>query len=148
MDPKLAFWTWALLDMGVMVAVAAFGIWRARSRAIPQHRRAMLISVGLLAVFLGSYVLKLGLLGREALETWRPVYVHVLRFHETCVAVMLLAGGTAVWLALRHRLDTGGGEAATRRTHRRAGWTAFAAAVLGVFSAGVVLFGMYQRASG
>ena len=147
MDARLAFWTWALADMTVMVGLAAFGIWRVRGRQVAAHRRSMLAAVALLVAFVGSYGLKLALIGREALDTWEPAYRHVLRFHETCIAVMLIAGGTAVWLALRHGIDRGA-PPETLRTHRRAGWTAFAAATLGVFSAAVVLFGMYQRAGG
>lgn len=142
LDPKLAFWTAALANMVAIVALAAVGVARAKRREIAGHRRLMLAAAGLVGLFLVAYVLKVAALGREQLELWAPHYVFALRFHETCVAVMVLAGGRALWLGERE----GFRDAGRARSHRLAGRTAALSALLGVASAAFVLFGMYLRA--
>ena len=77
--------------MAQLVGLAALGIRRVRARAVATHRRLMLIAGSLVVAFLVSYGFKLYLLGREQLDVWQPVYRHTLRFHETCVLVMVLA---------------------------------------------------------
>jgi len=141
-DPKLAYWTVALANMLAIVALAVVAVRRVRRREIAGHRRLMLGAASLVALFLVSYVAKVGLLGREQLELWDARYVWTLRFHEACVAAMVLAGSRALWLGAK----TGFSDATRARSHRRAGRTALVSALLGVASAGYVLFGMYQRA--
>ena len=140
-DPKLAYWTAALANMLAIVALAGFAVARVRRREIAGHRRLMLVAAALVAVFLVSYLAKVWLLGREQLELWDPQYVYTLRFHETCVAVMVLAGSRALWLGAK----SGFSDPVRARSHRRAGRTALVAVLLGVASAGYVLFGMYER---
>ena len=153
LDPKVVYWTGALLNMVAALAIAAFGASRIRRAEIPRHARAMKVAVTLVVLFVLSYALKLRLLGREALELWEPRFVHVLRFHETCVAVMVLAGGTALYLATTRRLadppapDQLARRARVARIHRACGWTALVACGLGAVSAGYVLYGMYARLS-
>ena len=141
-DPKLAFWTAAFANMLAIVAVATVGVRRARRREIAGHRRLMLVAASLVGLFLLSYVAKVGVLGREQLSLWEPRYVWTLRFHETCVAVMVIAGVRAIWLGARE----GFRDAARARAHRIAGRTAVVSALLGVASAGYVLLGMFGRA--
>jgi len=141
-DPKLAFWTAAFANMLAIVAVATVGVRRARRREIAGHRRLMLVAASLVGLFLLSYVAKVGVLGREQLALWEPRYVWTLRFHETCVAVMVIAGVRAIWLGARE----GFRDAARARAHRIAGRTAVVSALLGVASAGYVLLGMFGRA--
>jgi len=142
LDPKLVYWTAALANMIAIVALASFGVGRARRREIAGHRRLMLSAAALVALFLFSYFAKVWLLGREQLELWDSRYVYALRFHETCVLAMVLAGLRAIWLGAK----SGFTDAARARSHRRAGRTALISAGLGVASAGYVLFGMYERA--
>lgn len=154
MDPKLLFWTGALVNMVVIVVLAFAGVRARRRGDIPLHRRLMLSCAGLVGFFLSSYVLKLAFLGREDLSLWSPYAVWVLRFHETCILLMLLAG----FLAARRGMALAGTRNVTHdpadpvaaperaRGHRGAGRLAVAAAVFGVLSAAVVLFDMYQRA--
>ena len=156
MDPKLIFWTGAFLNMCAVVAFASAGVRQRRRGDIARHRRSMLTASGLVAFFLVSYLLKVPLLGRENLEVWSASAVWTLRIHETCIAVMLIAGGMAGRGAYRLRATRN----ATRRQsdppapppmaarHRRAGWTAVVAAVLGLVSAAGVLLGMYERTAG
>ncbi len=156
MDPKLIYWTAAWLNMLVIMGLAWSGIRRIRRGQVAAHRRRMLGAASLVAAFLGSYLLKLFFLGREQLGLWDPLYVTVLRVHELCILVMVVAGGTALGLALRLRLAEArdGSRApgdparlpARLRLHRRAGRSAVAAVVAGLLTAGVVLYGMYARA--
>ena len=151
MDPKLIYWTCVWINMLMVVLSALAGVRRIRAGDVPGHRRRMHLSVGLVVLFLISYVFKLFFLGREHLEEWAPRFVHVLRFHEACVAIMCIAGGTALTLAWRQRfasipLGSDLIPAHLRRMHRAAGRTAVIAASFGIFSAGYVLLGMWQRA--
>ena len=151
MDPKFVYWTLASLNMAVLVALGWLGVAAIRRSEVARHRRRMLGAVALVGLFLVSYLGKLAFLGREQLALWEPTYVWVLRFHEVCVGLMLLAMGTAVFQALALGLPLGASDPRSEkalsgvRLHRRAGWTAVLAATLGVLSAGVVLYGMYQR---
>jgi hypothetical protein len=105
--------------------------------------------------FLMSYVLKLVLLGREDFGQWTPSAVWTLRAHELCVAVMLLGGAAAFLQAWRmrgsrnvtRRMDDAVALPAVPRWHRRAGWTAVVASVLGVLTAFFVWLGMWSRAA-
>ncbi|MDJ0850781.1 MAG: DUF420 domain-containing protein [Myxococcota bacterium] len=154
MDPNLLFWTGALANMGVVVALAALGVRQRRRGDVSAHRRSMKAAALLVALFVGAYALKLLFLGREALETWSPGAVWVLRVHELCVAVMLL-GGVAAGLRARMLRRTRNATrdpadpvapAGVASWHRRAGWAAVVAAALGLVTASFVLAGMYQRA--
>jgi uncharacterized membrane protein YozB (DUF420 family) len=151
LDPKVVYWTGALVNMVAALGIAAFGVSRIRRAETPRHARAMKIAVTLVLLFVLSYAVKLRVLGREALELWEPRFVHVLRFHETCIAVMVLAGGMALYLATTRRLadtpapDQLAQRARVARIHRACGWTALVACGLGVVSAGYVLYGMYLR---
>lgn len=154
MDPKLLYWTGAFANMGLIVALAWAGVRQRRRGDIARHRRRMLAAAALVGLFLVSYAVKLALLGREPLELWEREEVWILRAHETCVAAMLLGGGLAAWRGRalgRTRSVTRDpadplAPAPLARGHRRAGWLAVVAAVLGFASAGLVLLGMYLRA--
>ena len=155
MDPNVMYWTGAWLNMAAVVGLALFGVRHVRRREIARHRRFMLSAAGLVILFLASYGIKLATLGREQLDLWASTYVSVLRFHELCIAVMVVAGITAIYLALRLRLieaadgSQGAYEGPLRlarlQLHRRAGKSAVYAAILGLSSAAVVLYGMYAR---
>lgn len=153
MDPKLWFWTLALLNMGAVVALVARGVRAVRAGDVARHRRSMLLSGGLIVAFLVSYVLKRGLLGGEDLEVWSAAARINLWVHESFVAVMLLAGGAALVLGrrlARTRRVTGRAEdplpsAAALRRHRRFGWTAVVASLFGLVTACGILAGMFAR---
>jgi uncharacterized membrane protein YozB (DUF420 family) len=154
MDPKLAFWTGALINMSAIVILAALGVRERRRGAIAAHRRRMLAAGALVGLFLAAYAVKLALLGREDRSSWGATSVWVLRIHELCVLTMVVAGGLAA--ARGRRLastrnatgDPGHPVAPPRLSagHRRAGWAAVVAAVLGFVTAAGVLAGMYRRA--
>ena len=151
LDPKVAYWTAALANMLAAVGLAAFGVRRIRRAEIAGHRRLMKTAALLVALFLLSYVAKVAVLGREQLELWEPRFVSVLRFHELCVAVMVLAGAVALYLATTFRFaDAATPKDVERRAgialaHRLAGWTALVSSALGAVTAGYVLYGMYAR---
>ncbi len=154
MSPGLWYWSGALLNMALVVGCLWCGVRAVRRQEVARHRRFMLTAVALVGLFIVSYGLKLTLLGREALELWSGRDVWVLRFHEACIAAMLLGGGTALTLALRLGFpieDPSSRPDPERvrsriRLHHRAGWTAVGAATLGIASAAAVLFGMFARA--
>jgi uncharacterized membrane protein YozB (DUF420 family) len=154
MDPRLLYWTGALVNMAVIVAFALSGVRHRRRGDVLRHRRNMLVSASLIALFLLSYVLKLIFLGREHVEVWSADAVWTLRVHEACVLVMLvggvIAGGRARRLA-RTRNATLAPEdppapLVVVRWHRGAGRAAVAAAVLALLTAALVLAAMYRRA--
>ncbi|HTO52941.1 MAG TPA: DUF420 domain-containing protein [Myxococcota bacterium] len=151
LDPKVMYWTGALANMVVAFAVAAFGASRIRRAEIGAHQRSMKIAVTLVLLFVVSYGLKLWFLGRERLDLWEPRFVQMLRVHETCIAVMLVAGARALYLGSTRRLadppapEQLAARAKSARSHRRAGWTALIACGLGALTAGYVLYGMYAR---
>jgi uncharacterized membrane protein YozB (DUF420 family) len=151
--PVLAYWTGALANFAGVVALAIFGVRAVRRRDVRTHRRCMLAAGILVALFLASYVFKVVALGREDLDLWSAGAVAVLRLHETCILVMLVAGATAAAHAWRFRRSLPAGPLpppsdATRRDrlrHRRAGWIAVVASLLALATAVTVLAGMYAR---
>jgi uncharacterized membrane protein YozB (DUF420 family) len=156
MDPKLLFWTAALINLGVLCGFALLGVRHARRGEIARHQRAMRIATLLVLVFLASYVFKLMLLGRENMAVWERLDVWVLRIHELFVLQMIVAGAVA-WFQSRKLVHTRlvthdpadpMPDPGTLRTHRIAGRTAVIGAILGFLMAVGVLIGMYQRALG
>jgi uncharacterized membrane protein YozB (DUF420 family) len=154
MDPRLAYWTFALLDLAAVVGFAMAGVSALRRGDVPRHRRRMLTAAALVGVFLISYLCKLALIGREDRASWGTLSIWVLRTHELCVLTMLVAGIIAGTRALRLRRtrnatrDPGDPPAPAElvRWHRGAGKTAVCAAVLALGLAGLILAGMYRRA--
>ena len=155
MDAKLAYWTAATLNMALLMGFAVIGVLRARSGRVAQHRRFMLLSVALVVAFVVSYGFKLLALGREDMSVWSNAAIWTLRFHEVCIAIMLVSGG----LALRRGLalartravnpeeDAPAALPADLRRHGKAGRVAVFAAGFGLLSACAVLLSMYQRAA-
>ena len=155
MDPRLAYWTFALLDLAAVVGFAAAGVAALRRGDVPRHQRRMLTAAALVGLFLLSYLAKLALIGREDLASWEPASIWMLRIHELCVFTMLVGGSE--WPA---RARCACAARATRRTirrirRRRRRWCAgtaeparrpSSAAALALGFAGLVLAGMYRRA--
>ncbi len=153
MDPKLFFWTAALINLGVLCGFAFFGVRFARRGEIARHQRAMKIASSLVILFLVSYVVKLLILGRENMAIWETVDIWVLRIHEVFVFQMIVAGSVA-WIQsrklLRTKLVTHDPEdpvpsSRVVRIHRIAGRTAVIGALLAFVMAVGVLLGMYLR---
>jgi uncharacterized membrane protein YozB (DUF420 family) len=156
LDPTLAYWSWALANFAGVVACAGLGVRGIRRRDVRTHRRYMLASAVLVGLFLLSYVVKVIFLGREDLGLWSAPSRAVLRIHETCIFVMLVAGATAGTRAWRFRRSLPTGllpppSEATQRgrlAHRRAGRVAVVASVLALATAALTLASMYARAGG
>jgi uncharacterized membrane protein YozB (DUF420 family) len=155
LDPKLWFWTLALANMAAVVALATRGVRAIRRNDVAVHRRSMTAAGALVALFLGSYVAKRFGLGSEDLAVWSSAARINLWVHESFVVTMLLAGGTALVLGRRiartrrvtgRSQDPAPGPAQLRR-HRRFGWVAVTASVLGFATACGILAGMFGRAS-
>ena len=153
-DPNVLYWAGALTNFLAVVVFAMLGVRRVRGRDVDTHQRRMLTAASLVGLFLVSYLFKVRFLGREDLDLWSSSRVAVLYIHETCIAVMLLAGITAGVLAWRFRRSLPAGPlqppaASARRGrlwHRRAGWTALVASVLAFVTATFVLAGMISVA--
>lgn len=156
MDPHLAFWTAALVDLLAVVTLIAFGVRSIRRGQLSRHRRCMRAAAVLVACFLAGYLVKLHQLGRERLSEWSEPAVAILRIHELCVFAMIVGGAGALALSRkmrgeRNRLaqlpDAPLASSRVLAGHRRAGWTVAIAAGLGFLTAAIVLEGMYERAA-
>lgn len=153
MDPKLAFWSIALLILTGVVGLAGLGIRRVRRGDVRGHRRCMSACVVLVVLFLGAFLAKSSWLGREDLALWSGPALMNLWVHETFVTVMLLGGAAAGALGFRlgrtHRVTGDPGDApaspAVLRWHRRAGWTAVVCSGCGLATAVGILAGMLAR---
>jgi uncharacterized membrane protein YozB (DUF420 family) len=153
MDPKVLYWTAAFINMGFVVGLGVFGASQLKAGKPSRHRKLMITAACLVLGFLVSYALKLQWLGREDLSVWSEMAVSMLRFHETCVLVMVTGGGLAMYWGKQLRstrsftLNVEDPLAETRlaQRHHRAGQVALTGAALGFLSAGYVLFGMYAR---
>jgi uncharacterized membrane protein YozB (DUF420 family) len=154
MDPKLLFWSGALVNLGLVLWCVRRGIELVRADEIRAHRRHMLTAGALIVLFLVSYVGKVAWLGKEDRSAWTGLDHAVLYVHESCVAVMLVAGAVALYRAWRFRPALGpdlerptGAPLPGGASHGRAGRIAAWAAVLSFVTAGGVLAGMFLRAA-
>ena len=153
MDPKLLYWTGALVNLLVIVGCVGFGVRAIRRGELRRHRRLMLAAASLVGLFLVSYVFKVAVLGKEDRSLWTGVDYAVLYVHELCIAAMLLGGGIAAFRAWRFRAALGAGPGLPPEpvpggdAHRRAGWIAVVGAALAFVTAAGVLAGMFARAA-
>ena len=153
MDPKLAFWTLAFANFGVITWCAALGVRRIRRKDVAGQRRMMGTAAALVLLFLVAYVGKVFVLGKEDRSTWTQLDHAVLYVHESCVMLMLIAGLYAGYRAWRFRGHLGpklvlppeSDPLFGRTQHRRAGWTAIAGCVLALVTAAGVPAGMFSR---
>jgi uncharacterized membrane protein YozB (DUF420 family) len=153
-EPKLWFWTLALVNMAAVVALATRGVRAIRAGEIAKHRRSMTAAGWLVVAFLGSYLGKRFALGPEDLALWSQGARINLWVHESFVAAMLIAGAGALVLGrrlARTRRVTGrdadpAPSPAELRRHRRFGWSAVLASGLGFVTACGILAGMFARA--
>jgi len=157
MNPSLAFWTTALIDLLAIFALVAIGIRNIRRGNLSQHRRCMKAAAALVACFLGIYPIKVLWFGRERLADWSGQAVAILRIHEFCVFTMIAGGLTALILTrkmhrnrtqLIHLPDAPLASGRALQRHRTAGWIAAVGAGLAFLTAAIVLLGMYERAGG
>lgn len=154
MTPGLYFWTAALVNLALVCAMAILGVRCIHRGEVARHRQAMKAASWLVVAFLLSYGMKILVVGRENMSVWSSFDVWLLRVHELFVVSMLVAG-SAAWIQAR-KLE--GTRIVTRdpkdpeadpnslRWHRRTGWTAVVAAIVGFTLAIGVLAGMYRRA--
>jgi uncharacterized membrane protein YozB (DUF420 family) len=151
-EPKLVFWTWAFGNTLLVVACCFVGVARIRAKRARAHRRLMGVAAAFVGLFLASYLVKVGVIGREDRSLWSAIDLWTLYVHELCVATMLVAGALAAHRARRFGAVQDGpspapeARARDRRVHRLAGRIAVAASALALLTAGGVLVGMYSRA--
>jgi len=150
---NLVYWTAALANLAVIVGCATRGVRAIRRGEVRAHRQMMLTSTALVALFLGSYLLKVAWLGREDRSAWTAIDYALLYTHELCIAAMLVAGGIALYRALRFqdRLRPGWAIPSDPAAlpggaqHRRAGTVAKWSGVLAFVTAIGVWAGMLVR---
>ena len=154
-NPKLLYWTGALINLIVIVTCALIGVRRIRRRDVRGHRRMMLCASTLVVLFLLSYVFKRVLLGAEDRSLWAWHDLALLYVHEFCIAVMLVGGVRAAFCARRFRARLGDELELPRdplsvvdtSAHRTAGRAAVIAGLLALLTAAGVLAGMYARSA-
>ncbi len=139
MTPGLWFWSFALFNLAAVVGCALVAFRHVRARRLEQHRAWMRGASWLIVLFLAAYVGKVLVLGKEALASWSPAEVTVLRVHETIVLGMLVAGAWARFLGWRHGV-------AVPTKHRVLGRVALVASLGALLTASLILAGMFRRA--
>ena len=147
MGTNLFFWIVVFLWTTALITQAVLG-WRAiRSHDLERHRHRMTRAAWMVIVFLVAYLIKLGILGGEAVETWPLRDRWVLYVHETFVLIMVVAGAWALVLARGFdvSLDLGGAATKSCLRHRWAGRVAIVCGILGLLTAAMVLGGMMHR---
>lgn len=153
MNPKLLFWCWALVNMALVLGLGVRG-WRAiRANRVEDHRRAMTWAGVWIAAFLVAYLVKVALLGGEAVDMWPGGARANLYVHEAFVASMLVTGGFALVLGRRiartrrvtHEANDAAAEPELLSRHRLAGRVALVCAAFGFATACGILGGMLAR---
>ena len=153
MDPNLLFWSGALANLAVVVFCTLNGVKRIRAKDVAGHRRMMVTAISLVVLFLVSYVVKVGMLGREDKSAWTTFDYAVLYIHELCVTSMLIGGAIAIYRAAKFRAGLGpnlklppdDNPLQGLERHRKAGWVAVVGSLLGFVTAIGVLAGMFAR---
>ncbi len=151
MTPNLAYWFFAYILTFVTVIIGLNGIRHIRAGAIATHRARMVLACNLMIFFVGTYAVKVVVLGREDKSDWTTFYLVVLYIHETFIFLMLLFGAYARYLAFRFKgtlfeEETPAGDHALRQRHRKVGKLALTWAICALGTATVVLYGMASRA--
>ena len=153
MNLQLLFWAASLVNLAVLCGVALFGVRYARRGEIARHRHAMKISSWLVVAFLGAYLLKVGVIGREDQSVWSNLDVWVLRIHELFVLFMI-GGGAVAWIQGRklaltqivtHDPSDPTPDAKIVLTHRVAGRAAVISSVFALVLAIGIFAGMVAR---
>lgn len=151
MTPNLYFWLYAYVVMLAILISGGIGIQKARAGLLHQHRKLMNIANTLILVFVGSYVVKMLVLKREAKTGWSTTDFITLYTHEFFIAVMLVAGGYAFALSrkLKDSLDETAPSAeiqTLRQKHGRFGKIAYVSALLAFITATLVLRILFSHA--
>ncbi|MBO1318342.1 DUF420 domain-containing protein [Acanthopleuribacter pedis] len=147
---NLMFWGYAYLLTTTAVFFAILGWRNIIAGDIQAHKQKMGAAINLILFFVVSYVVKVIVLGREDKTNWTPFYLYTLYIHETFIALMLLTGGWARWLAHTFRTSLTGDSVSDvhqkqRRLHGKLGRACIASALCGLFTATIILWGMANR---
>ncbi len=150
MNWSIAFWTLALVNLGVIAGLVGFALRAVRHGHVAAHRRAMRGAATLVVAFLAAYLVKRLLLGPEDKSDWSAFALGNLYLHEALVFTMLGAGAAALFLARRFaRTDEVTGAAhGPRAWHRRLGRIAAGACLASFFTACGILARMWMTQLG
>lgn len=140
----------------LLISGAAGLSWRAIRRGdVPAHRRWIHRAGWLIVLFVVGYLVKVLAMGREGALAWPFWDQVVLRVHEGFVALMLIAGISARWLARRYPWPPAAASVPSeasrqwlqvRERHRRWGRLAMITCALVMLTGVMILIGMFLRA--
>ena len=150
MTYNLAFWVYAYGLMTVAMILAFRAVTKIRKGDMRGHMRLMILANRLILFFVLSYLFKMIFLGREQKSDWSQFRLIVLYIHESLIGLMLISACYTRFLAHRFRermFETPVSEAdsALRRRHKRAGKWTLLFAVCALFTASMVLYGMFTH---
>ena len=147
MTANLMYWLFAYVLTLVAFLIGLNGVSHIRRGDWQAHRKRMVASCNLILFFVASYVVKVLVLGREDKSDWSTFYLVVLYIHESFIACMLIFGVLARIRAAKLQLKTpDGSDAIVRKKHGNAGKMCLLFCALGILTATVVVFGMFERA--
>ena len=147
---NLIFWGFAYLITGVAILFAVRGYRAVRRGDYGLHRTLMNTACNLILFFVAAYLVKVLVLGREDKTTWENLYLYTLYIHEGFIGLMLVTGIWARWLSHQFK-DTlfkdklSETMAKKRKLHGRLGKVCLGAAGCGLFTATIILIGMFGR---
>lgn len=112
-DPMLSAWSapWPLINVGIIalhILLLLYGYWLIKAKKdVQRHPRVMILAGIVFLVFLGSFIVRILVMGPVPLGTWAaPVQpVHLQTVHAV-IAVITVTLVTATYtLAARRRFD-------------------------------------------
>lgn len=152
MNSNLIFWFYAYAVTVCALVFAFRGVGRAKKGQLEAHRKDMIRACNLIILFVLSYVFKVLFLGREDKSSWESTYLWILYIHEALIGLMLVTGVWARILAAKLATTLTDPNPSDmiltlRRKHAKIGRTCIIAAVCALFTAAIILYGMWQRQS-
>ncbi len=150
MTPNLAFWLFAFILTSIVLALGLWGAAFARKGELAKHRTRMVWACNLILLFVLAYALKMLFLGREDKSEWSSFYHAILYIHEFFVACMLAGGLYARVVAFKFAgslfsENVPEVDRARRGAHARVGRLTLICTACALFTAGILLFGMFSR---
>ena len=151
MTPSLYYWSFAFFLTLTTVVIGFRGLALIKRGEISRHRNHMNWACGLMVFFVFTYLFKVLFLGREDKSDWSQFHLVVLYIHESFIFLMLGTGSYTRYLAHKFKgsLDAENipeEDARRRKRHKFIGKLALVFAVSALFTASVVLYGMFRRA--
>ncbi|MDJ0838159.1 MAG: DUF420 domain-containing protein [Acidobacteriota bacterium] len=148
MNANLAYWLFAYVLMSVTLVIAFRAIRQVKAGKLAAHMKSMVLACNLLLFFVGTYVVKVLVLGREVKEGWSTLDFVILYTHEAFILIMLVSGTLARLFArkFKDRLEHPTREdLANRRKHMLSGKIAVTSATAALGTATLVLWILFKH---